>query len=271
MDKKINEILELLSINEYDIIGSKKDPNIKDEVISDIDAQEITFTTYEDILKHFQDIFKILKSSKNIIITDFKSGYNHLTELPYRWDYKTIMKGFQYDTEGNKIDFIDTLKIKSIIKIDTVIYYNKEFIEMTLNYYFSFPNHKKTYNIKSNKEISKELKEDINGYIEDKNYYKALKRLNSLYKIIGKQETTKHKKIIDMINSDLGLKAKDKSRLETLLNIIDNYKKPELIKHINEIKIRYNVKTREDIVNKIDELDKEINNKNLKKFIDNII
>ena len=147
MDKKINEILELLSINEYDIIGSKKDPNIKDEVISDIDAQEITFTTYEDILKHFQDIFKILKSSKNIIITDFKSGYNHLTELPYRWDYKTIMRGFQYDTEGNKIDFIDTLKIKSIIKIDTVIYYNKEFIEMTLNYYFSFPNHKKTYNI----------------------------------------------------------------------------------------------------------------------------
>jgi len=158
MDKKINQILKLLSINEYNIIGSKADPNIKDEVISDIDAQEITFTTYEDILKHFQNIFKILKKSKYIIITDFKSGYNHLTEQPYRWDYKTIMDGFQYDTEGNKIDFIETLKIKSIIKIDTIIYYNKEFIEMTLNYYFSFPNHSKTYEKKSNNEVSKELK-----------------------------------------------------------------------------------------------------------------
>jgi hypothetical protein len=249
MDKKIKELLGIISINEYEIIGSKADPNINDEVISDIDAREITFTTYEDVLKHFQNIFETLKNSKTMIITDFKSGYNHLTEQPYRWNYKTIMNGYQYDEENTKIDFIETLKIKSIIKIDTIIYINDEYMEMTLNYYFSFPNHKKTYNIKSNKEILKDLKEDINHYYDDGNYYKAMKRLKSYLKIKGKTD----KDLIDIINGPIGIIAKDKSRLETLLYLKENTK----------IDIK---RTKKDIINKINELDNQINDNELKSI-----
>lgn len=264
----MDKILKLLSINEYSIIGSKDDPNINDNVISDIDTQEISFTTYDDVLKHFQNIYKILKKSKNIIITDFKSGYNHLTDLPYRWTYKTIMNGYQYDTENNKIDFIETLKNKSIIKIDTIIYINKEFIELTMNYYFTFPNNK-TYKNKSKNDIAKELIKDIKEYKKDGNYYKALKRLNSLYKIQSKTTTSKYKQLIDMINSDYGLMAKDKSRLETLLYIIDNHNNFLKIE-LKDIKNKYNVKTRNDIVNKINELNNNINNNNLKKFVNKL-
>jgi hypothetical protein len=252
-NKKIKEVLSLLSINEYDIIGSKADPNIKDEVISDIDAREITFTTFEDILKHFQNIFNILKNNKTIMIIDFKSGYNHLTEKPYRWTYKTIMKGHQYDEENNKINFIDTLKIKSIIKIDTIVNINGEYIEMTMNYYFSFPNHKKTYDNKSNKEILNDLKEDIIEYRDNGNYYKALKRLKSYLKIKGKTD----KDLIDIINGPAGIMAKEKSRLETLLYLKNNTK----------IKIK---KTRKDIINRIEELNSQINNNELKSILNNL-
>lgn len=273
MNKKLlNKVLNILSINEYDIIGSKADKNIQDIVISDIDTQDIeedSDINYDDILKHFQNVYTILKNNPNIIITDFKSGYNQLTNRPYRWTYKTIKKGYQYDEENNKVYFIDTLKIKSIIKIDVIIYTSirndtNEYIELTMNYYFK-NQYLNTYNKKSKKDIINELKNDIKELKEDGNYYKALKRLNSLYKIQSKKPP---KKLIEIINSKYGLMAKDKSKLETLLYLI-NIKNTN--KHINEIKKEYQVKTKEDIIKKIDELNYNINNSYLKDFLNNLI
>lgn len=260
IDKKIDKVLTILSISEYKIIGSKADPNINDEVISDIDTQDIEREKikYEDILKHFQEVFETLKKSSNIIITDFKCGYNIKTEEPYRWNYKNIMKGFQYDNK-NKIYFIDELKKKSTIKIDTIIYINNDIIELTMNYYF-----KDNYNKKSKKEIIKELKEDINKYKKEGNYYKALKRLNSINKLIGK----KNKKLLDIINSEYGIMAKDKSRLETLLFLMKNF--PTKF-NLTEIKKKYKVKTKKDIQNLIDNLNTMINNSYLKTFLNNLI
>ena len=263
IDKKLDKIIKILSINEYAIIGSKGDPNIKDEVISDIDTQDIeTNINYNEVLKHFQNIYNIIKKKNNIIITDFKCGYNELTERPYRWTYKTIINGYQYDEENNKIYFIDQLKKYSIIKIDTIIYYNNEYIELTMNYYFDF-NNNKSYKSKNKKEILKELNEDINYYINEGNYYKALKRLNSYYRIQGKT----NKKLLDIINSDeYGKKAHKKSQLETLLYIYKYHKNLDITEELNKL----NVKTDKDIINKINELDKEINNSKMLKLIQSI-
>ena len=260
MDKKINKVLTILSISEYKIIGSKADPNINDEVISDIDTQDIENEKIknEDILKHFQEVFKTLKNSTNIIITDFKCGYNTKTDEPYRWDYKKIMKGFQYDNK-KKIYFIDELKKKSTIKIDTIIYIYNDILELTMNYYF-----KGTYNKKSKNEIVKELKQDIKDLKKEGNYYKALKRFNSLNKIIGK----KNKKLIDIINSEYGIMAKDKSRLETLLFLMKKY--PTKF-DLTKIKKQYNVKTKLQVQKLIDDLNKKINNSYLKDFLNNLI
>ena len=260
MDKKIDKVLSILSISEYKIIGSKADPNINDEVISDIDTQDIEKDKInpDDILKHFQEVFETLKNSTNIIITDFKCGYNTKTKEPYRWNYKNIMKGFQYD-DKKKIYFIDELKKKSTIKIDTIIYIYNDIIELTMNYYF-----KGTYDKKSKKEIVKELKEDIRDYKNEGNYYKALKRLNSLNKIIGK----KNKKLLDIINSEYGIMAKDKSRLETLLFLIKNY--PTKF-DLTKFKKKYDVKTKKDIQSRIDDFNTQINNSYLKTFLNSLI
>lgn len=255
MDKKT---IKILTITEYDnkfkIIGSRADPNINNEVISDIDTQEIiNDIDYDDILKHFQKVFKKLKNNKKIIITDFKTGWNNLTQKPYRWNYKTIQQGYQYDEENTKINFIDTLKQKSIIKIDTIIYLDKEYIELTMNYYFNYKDNSKSYEKKSKKEILTDINEDIIKYKNGGNYYKALKRLNSLLKILGKTD----KELINIINSSIGILAKEKSRLETLLYLKENTK----------IKIK---ETKEYIVNKIEELNKKINTNKLKSILNNI-
>ena len=261
MNKKINKLLTILSISEYKIIGSKADPNINDEVISDIDTQDIEKEKIDknDILKHFQDVFKTLKNSSNIIITDFKCGYNTQMERPYRWNYKDIMRGYQYDEENNKIYFIDELKKYSIIKIDIIIYINNDILELTMNYYF-----KGNYNKKSKNEIIKELKEDIKELKNEGNYYKALKRFNSLNKIKEK----KNKKLLDIINSEYGIMAKDKSRLETLLYLMKNHPKKF---NLTEIKNKYNVKTKPEIENLINDLNTKINNSYLKTFLNNLI
>lgn len=263
MDNKIdnndlNELLSILSISEYKIIGSKGDPNINDEVISDIDSQDVELNSklnYEDILKHFQNVFKILKKSKTVIITDFKCGYNSQMDKPYRWNYKTIMKGFQYDEENNKVYFIDELKKYSIIKIDTIIYNNNEYIELTMNYYFKFTHKKKT-----RQEILKDLKEDIKEYKNNGNYYKALKRLHSYNKILGKKDT----KLINIINSNYGILAKEKSRLETLLYLMKYHSG---FFNLDKQKKRYSIKTKNDIIERINEIDKVINTNELLKFL----
>lgn len=257
-NKKLENILSILSISEYKIIGSKGDPDINDEVISDIDTQDIELNSklnFNDILKHFQNVFKILKKSKTVIITDFKCGYNSEKDKPYRWKYIDIKRGYQYDEENNKVYFIDELKKYSIIKIDTIIYNNNEYIELTMNYYFKF-----TYKKKIKQEILKDLKEDIKEYKNDGNYYKALKRLHSYNKILGKKDI----KLINIINSKYGILAKQKSRLETLLYLMKYHSG---FFNLEKEKEKYNIKTKNDIIERIKEIDKELNNNELKKYL----
>lgn len=264
MDKKLNKIIKILTITDYRIIGSKGDPNINDNVISDIDLQDLnTNNNYEDILKHFQEVFETLKKSSNMIIADFKCGYNNNTNRSYRWIYKTIMRGYQYDEENNKVYFIDELKKYSIIKIDVVLKFNEDIIEITMNYFI-----KGTFKRQTTKDIIKKLKDDINKYNKDGNYYKALKRLISIYRLNKKQNTKKYKKVVDIINSEYGLMARDKSRLETLLLLMKYY--PSSL-NLTKIKNKYNVRTKQDVFNRIEEYNKKINDSYLKTFLNNLI
>lgn len=221
----LKKVLNILAINEsdIDIIGSFNDPNINKNVVADIDTQSITefdndgLTVYQSILKHFQNVFKLLKSNKYITITDFKCGIGNANQ-PYRWTYKDIMRGFKYEDNNVKIQFIDQLQKHSIIKIDTILFYNKEFIELTMNYYFKYGNNNQSFDKKDKSQILTELKNDAIKYDNEGNHYKALKRLNSYYRLKGKN----NKRLLKVINSDIGVKVKDKSRLETLLYVLKN-------------------------------------------------
>ena len=116
----MKKYLNIISINEYKIIGSYTDPNIKPEVISDIDGQDYeifennNLETYKKIEDHFKNVFKKLKDNKRAVITDFKCGIDN-TNTPYRWKYKDIQRGYLYDENGNKImklEFVNSLEME---------------------------------------------------------------------------------------------------------------------------------------------------------------
>jgi predicted nucleotide-binding protein (sugar kinase/HSP70/actin superfamily) len=104
MEKKI---LNQLCITEYEIIGSYADKNISREVVSDIDTQDIEIfnnddiATYNKILEHFRDVFKKYKDNKSVVITDFKCGVDK-ANVPIRWKYNDIMRGYTYLDENKK-------------------------------------------------------------------------------------------------------------------------------------------------------------------------
>jgi len=267
------KILKELAITEYEIIGSYDDPNINNNVISDIDAQnKIIFSTgddndnnlddYNKILDHFRDVFKLFKNNKRIVITDFKCGIGN-ANIPYRWNYKTIMKGIQYDDNNIKVYFIDQLQKHSVIKIDILAYIpaQKEYTEITMNYYFKFGDNDTSYQPATFDDVLTSIKKDVLELRTEGNYYKSLKRLNSYNKLLKKS----NKKLIKTINSNYGIKAREKSNLTNLLYVLENKNKFNKTdtKNANPTNL-----TIPQIKNKIDQLDKEINSNELLNLID---
>jgi hypothetical protein len=268
----MNKTLKIISIGEYNIIGSKADDKINSNVISDIDSQTFKeydkgeITIYNKILQHFKNVFKELKNNKKVLLTDFKCGVKEANQ-PYRWTYNQIMKGYQYDDNHRKVMFIHQLEKHSIIKIDTIILYYNQFIDLTMNYYFIFGKERQTetsFLKKEKKDILTDLKKDVREYQEDGDYYKSLKRLNSYYKVNGKTD----KRLLEVINSEYGKKSKEKSRLNSLLYVLShkNSFDKEDIKKVKQSVAKEEL-TKKQIINKIEELEDNINNENLLKLI----
>ena len=243
-NKNIKKLLKLLTLYEYDILGSAADPNVKYK--SDVDAQEIINLSiddnkdYNDIYKFFKDLFIKIKKSKNIYITDFKCGHYNNT-LPIRWTYDDIMNGY-VETDGEKKDFITALNQRSIIKIDIILLDedDKLYKELSVNYYFNYINEDKKTEFSTNLNptdkdyIIISLKEDIEEFKKEENYYKMLKRMYSLYKIEYKPTN----KLLKIINSPIGLLNSYVNQLNIINDIIELSKlnKP----NINDIKYNIN-------------------------------
>jgi len=265
MNKKY---IKFLSIKEYDIIGSYADNKVKYK--SDIDLQEYVNTDdrnineYEAILIHFQNIFKTFKQIDELFIIDFKCGVGP-GHYPIRWNYNSIMNGYQI-IEDNKINFIDCLQTQSIIKIDVIMKINDIFNEVSYNYYFNFDD-LKTYDLKNLNTVKTEILKDAKEY--DKfNKYKALKRYYSYYKLDNDIEN--QKRVLNKINSNLGIQYQCINQLNLILDIINNNFKPYDKKDIY-INLKYVLKNiNNEFKNKILKLIKS-NIINIKKNIPNII
>jgi hypothetical protein len=229
MDEK--KVLKLLSINEYDIIGSSIDNNIKYK--SDVDAQEFInykkddLEIYNDILKHFQYIFESNIDNNNVYIIDFKCGVNP-GNVPIRWNNEDIMNGYKI-IEDNKINFIDCLQEKSIIKIDLIVVEQDGlFHDITYNYYFKFKNFSTNPRQFTLQEIINSLIIDVKNYQNQNKLYKSLKRLYSLYKLMCVSDNKKNL-LLKIINSKLGKLNKLLNQLSLVVEVINNkYKIPNI-------------------------------------------
>lgn len=237
MDEK--KVLKILSIKEYDLIGSSIDNKIKYK--SDVDAQEYIklnnddIETYNNILQHFQNIYEDFYNNDKIYIIDFKCGVLS-GNYPIKWNKNDIKNGYKI-IEDNKINFIDCLQEQSIIKIDLiVIEQDNLYHDITYNYYFRF----KKFDTNPRNLLFDEIKDslilDVKNYRKEGKLYKSLKRLYSFYKLTSASEIKKDI-LLSIINSDVGKLNKLSNHLSLIVEVINNNFKTPNIHYIN-----YNIK-----------------------------
>lgn len=227
MERTIN-LLQILDANQ---IGSAGDKRIK--YAADVDLEEIIILekSYENILNIFKKKFKKAKKQDNIWITDFKCGIDQ-NNVPYRWDYDSIMKGYQTINQ-EKIYFIDQLNKHSIIKLDVVALINDRLTEFSNNYYFIIGD--KTTQPEKFTPVEKSLLLDAVKYQQDNLYFKSLKRIFAFYKLID--NIPEQKKLITLFNSDIGSIYQITNLLSTIQLVLNQKFKPIpkkiIIKNLN--------------------------------------
>ena len=214
-NNSIKKIALLMSLeSKVNIVGSAK---IKRNLYySDYDSFSTVKGKNENMIyNHFRSVFEIIKNSENTIITDFKLGENAKGE-PLRWTYEEIKR-----RENNGITFEQSLKQKSMIKMDIVTLLNGRFIEITEVYNIFIDGESNSDYSKEN--IKHELMHDMKEQIKEGNYMKALKRNYSLLNLENKNKAVREK-LIDYFNSPIGLLNRSKSDLETMLTVIESPK-----------------------------------------------
>jgi hypothetical protein len=262
------QVMKLLKYKNIEVIGSSRDAHLK--YPSDIDLQDIAQTndTYDDIYKFFLNVFEKINKSNNAYVVDFKAGIHK--GKPIKWKYEDIKNGYKMKNDL-KITFQYALTHdNSMIKIDLIVIQpDKSLMEYSNNYYLTFRKYRFSNFEMDTRLIINRLEYDYRMLMKDEKYYKALKRLYSIFKI--KKDKKKTKLLVELFNSPLGELYKQKSSLETIKLVFTNqlkisddiirYNLDEISKHLP---LKYHTllnKVRKSKYNKsiIDKLDKLIN------------
>jgi hypothetical protein len=171
---------------------------------------------------------------------------------------------------GQKIKFgadkIDDVKIPTqnfnnieYFKIDSIIYYDGYFKEMSINYWL---NPKK-------KDVVKEIEKDIIQELKDKNYYKVIKRFFSIAKV--KNDKPTGLLISEFLNNYTGDEYKLLSNLKAIKLLLENYDDPLIRQMIRANLVNDRITPKVDVVYRlIPKLQKKVNSEG-KLFLDNKI
>ena len=222
--------IDFMSIShKYRIIGSASIKNIL--YSSDYDVNEEVFNpkhtpaqSLEYIYKMFLDKFKYAsKREHKTYIMDFKCGIDDKGE-PLRWNYEDMKKGYK-KVNGRQYDFYDALMMKppNMVKLDVVSFLNGRYLELSQIYKIKIGN-QINYKMEKTEDIKNRLDEETMELIKEGNYYKALKRIFSFRKIHQNAHIDKKiERIIEFLNSDIGIVGKSKSDLDVLIDLYEKY------------------------------------------------
>ena len=252
--KKIGKLMSLES--KVSLVGSA---NVKRNLYySDYDLFENVKSKSEQLIyNHFKAVFNIIKSSPNVVISDFKLGQNEKGDA-LRWDYNDINK-----KSNNGISFNDALKMESIIKLDIIIYINNRFVEVS-EVYNIYLNGKSNMNY-SKDQVLNELIEDYKELVNDGNYFKSMKRMYSIIKLNDNNDVRLNI-LIDYFNQPIGLLYRCKSDLETI-NIILHYNKFTLDQIRNSLQMLKEIVSAYPITNNLEAISKLSNKYKMKQAL----
>lgn len=220
--KETQKVFNFLSITgQQTLVGSSAD----DDVIysADYDLMEQKdfkkgINVYNTILDLFRKKYKFALSPKsNIWIIDFKCGM--FRGQPIRWDKESIKKGFVIIDDEPKY-FVNCLQQESRIKMDVIAIDGDGKINEYSDIYFIRIGDNSLSGEITEKEASISIYNDFHHYLEEKNYFKAIKRLYSYAKITNTKPLIKE--LLKLINSNLGKQSKLISDLNTINELINN-------------------------------------------------
>ncbi len=229
------KIIKLLSfkntknkiLNETEIFGSYSyrlskysgDIDLISNIIYDLPKDE----AIKQAVKDFQNVIKKVLNNRKAFFTDSKVGIYKDGESQH-WTSNEILRGYR----GNKRDFnnhspekkniFDALSDNSLLKIDIIYPYYGRYIECTNVYDLNYIYNNKVVSIgKSETNIIKGLLVDIKKQLKKRKYFKAIKRIFSISRLIRDKKTANLLKPLLLSNlSQLYLFSSDLSSLKLL-------------------------------------------------------
>ena len=276
---KIRKAFNFLTIHgKYKIIGSAALKSVL--YASDYDLAEIlkrakdTPTVLRHIYELFSTKFESAEKDPNIFITDFKCGVDSDGE-PLRWSKYDMRDGHKRLRNGQSIRFQEALIQKSTIKLDAIIKVDSKFTEFSDNYYLKLGQDSNFLAKDVTEEaILKGIKESLKEYLDEKDYFKALKRVFS-YKLLLNEKKYKDQLhlLLEYFNSPIGLLNKARSDLDILLLLLTDqiFRKPK----IEDVKanlqlIAKSIAPVENSQNAVSYIESLMKNKSLKRLAKNI-
>ena len=203
--------------------------------------------TIEEIMTEILNIFKRVNNYHDFYFTELKIQLKDETKIK-------IHRHEKIDTEELK-----KIKLKNLdfIKIDFVTRELNSFIEVSCIYKFFYGK-----NASSNKEFLSSIHNDMEEYIKDKNYFKALKREYSANNL-NNTNTERNEELLKLFNGESGKKYKILNNLKALKLLKENNYNDELTKqkiklNLKELKLPQN--TYDKLNDKIKSIEKDINN-----------
>jgi hypothetical protein len=207
---KLDSIINVLSSNKPNsvkIIGSYSRPELKHSVDIDLECRQTDNSI--NILNNIKNIFIIFKQSKNVYITDFKCGLQKNNKA-LKWKFTDIINEYVVKNK-QKYSLLNSIRQKSIIKIDLIVVNKYQLQEITCNYYYilSDMNFFSTVPLDSSSIIYNAIE-----YFEKNNTLKGLKRLYIYF--LRVYDTENANEVLEILNSDIGKQYKDLNILNLL-------------------------------------------------------
>jgi hypothetical protein len=158
----------------------------------------------------------------------------------------------------NENDFIKSIKNLDFIKLDYIIRLNNKFIELSIIYSFKEIKETDETNDNNEKELLKNLNDDVKELQKEGNYFKSVKRIFNIYNSLNITkklwDKSKMLKISDFLNSDIGALYAKNSNLKAIKLLLENYDdnetKRRALLNLKDLGIEPNL-------NKIDEMIKK--------------
>lgn len=148
-------------------------------------------------------------------------------------------------------DFDDLSKIE-FIKLDFVAFIERRWHEVSVNYFFDTT-------AKQSSEYIRELKQEYDELVADKQLYKALKRRFSILKLQGKK--AKLVELMKFFNSESGAKYAEAAQLGAIQRLLEKDMTPDVLRKVETQLSVLDVKDidQQNVMSKINQRVREIN------------